>query len=484
MGENLEVGVKIGLEVHVQLNTLSTKLFCGCRADSSGLEPNTNTCPVCLGLPGSLPVLNSKAVDYALMVATALGCVVNRRFNFIRKNYFYPDMTKNFQISQYEKGGGVPVAASGRLTFWHQSQEKSVRIRRIQIEEDPARLEHPFGVGSSAYVLVDYNRAGVGLLEIVTEPDMSSPSEARAFVTALRSILEHLGVCDTSKEAAMRADANISVAGGERVEVKNVSSYREIERALEYEKSRQLNLVRNRGVVERETRHWLEGKGVTVSSRSKEHDQDYRYVPEPDIPLVVVDEQRLVEVVGSMPELPAARAKRFTEQYGLGAYDANVLVLDKALADYFEEAVSLYPKPKVVSNWIQAELLRQLNERGVDVSQLKMRPRHLAQMLGMIDSGEISGKIGKKVVMEVSETGEEPAQVVRRLGLGRISDEAEIAAVAREAFRENPEAVEDARVDAEAVNYLIGQVMKKTRGRADPEVTNRVVRSMLANVGG
>jgi len=354
------------------------------------------------------------------MVAHALNCKIFRRFNFVRKNYFYPDMTKNFQISQYDKAGGVPVATDGWLSLSVEGTEK-VRIRRIQIEEDPGRLEHPTGLGSSRYVLVDYNRAGVGLLEIVTEPDMSSPRDARTLIQRLRSILEHLGVCDTAKEGAIRADANISVDNGNRVEVKNITSYKEIEKALEYEIARQTKILDEGGVIARETRHWVETKGVSITSRSKEMEQDYRYFPEPDIPPFDLAEGKIEEVLANIPELPDQRIKRFVETYGLTNYDASVLVLDKALADFFEATVKLYNKPKVVSNWIQVELMRQLNERKVDITNLLIKPEYLAEMLEMMESGEISGKIGKKVVMEMASTGSSPRQIVEKLGLKKIA---------------------------------------------------------------
>jgi aspartyl-tRNA(Asn)/glutamyl-tRNA(Gln) amidotransferase subunit B len=471
--------VMIGLEVHVQLNRLKTKLFCGCRAEYQGLSPNTNVCPVCLGLPGSLPVVNGAAVTHAVMVAKALNCTISRHFNFVRKNYFYPDMTKNFQISQYDKAGGTPIGYSGWLVLGLNGDQKKLRIRRIQIEEDPGRLEHPEGIGTSKYVLVDYNRAGVGLLEIVTEPDMCSAEEARAFIQKLRSILEHLGVCDTGREGAIRADANVSVDGGNRVEVKNISSYREVAKAIDFEVLRQTKIVEAGGTVVRETRHWNEAKGMTISSRQKEEEQDYRYFPEPDIPPVSLDEKFLEQVFAGMPELPDARAKRFVEQYGLSQYDASVLVLDKRLADYFEDTIRLYRKPKVVANWIQSEILRYLNERKIEIDQLKVTPRHLADMLSMVDAGDISGKIGKRILLEMVDTGDTPQVVVERLGLTRIADADKIRAVAQEVFNENPKAVRDAQTDQDAVNFLVGQIMRKTRGRADPEVANRVVKQLL-----
>jgi len=473
---------KIGLEVHVQLNRLKTKLFCSCSTNYQGLPPNSNVCPVCLGLPGSLPVLNREAVRHALMVAKALNCSINTRFNFVRKNYFYPDMTKNFQISQYDKAGGIPIAMNGRMVVDVDGKTVEIRIRRIQIEEDPGRLEHPFGLGSSPYVLVDYNRAGMGLLEIVTEPDMKTSKEARAFINKLRSVLEHLDVCDTSLEGAMRADANISVNGGNRVEVKNISSYKEVEKAIDYEILRQTKILEEGGVVQRETRHWLEAKGVSVPSRAKEEEQDYRYFPEPDIPPVVLSQDFLNEVFSNMPELPDARVKRFVENYSLSKYDASVLVMEKSLADFFEETLKFYPKPKIVANWVIVEVLRQLNERKAQLKELPLRPVHLAELLKLMEDGTLSSKLAKRVLVEVCETAEPPSQIVKRLGLTRIADEQVIREIAKEVFKENPKAVEDAKKDAEAVNYLIGQVMKKTKGKADPVLTNKVVRELLSDL--
>ncbi len=414
------------------------------------------------------------------MVSLALRASPSTRFNFVRKNYFYPDMPKNFQISQYDKAGGVPISTGGEMELITDAQKPlRVKLTRIQIEEDPGRLFHPSGLGSSKYTLVDYNRAGVGLLEIVTQPDLSSPREARVLITKLRSILEHLGVCNTSLEGAMRVDANISMDGNNRVEIKNISSYKDVERALEYEAVRQSQLIALGKPIERETRHWLEEKGTTSSSRAKEEEQDYRYFPEPDIPAVELTEDYIKDIQDSLPELPDSRASRFCRDYGLTPYDAGVLVLDKALADYFEETVRLYPKPRMVSNWIQTELLRQLNEKKQEISELRFGPKELAEMLSMIDRGEISGKTGKKVVMEMALTGEGPKSIVERLGLARLGDESAIRALAQRVFEENPNAVKDALKNPEAVNFLVGQIMKKISGRADPEITNRVVRGLL-----
>lgn len=473
------VDLVIGLEIHVQLNTLNTKLFCSCSTKYHALPPNSNTCPVCLGLPGSLPVLNGKAIRYAVMTALALNCKINRQFNFVRKNYFYPDMTKNFQISQYERAGGRPIAYDGFITIGDASNR--VRIRRIQIEEDPGRLEHPTGLGTSSYVLVDYNRSGMGLLEIVTEPDLSSPKEARELVMKMRSILEHLGVCDTGKEGAMRADANISIAGGNRVEIKNITSYREIERALEYEASRQIEIVKAGGSVDRETRHWSEQKAITISSRSKEEEQDYRYFPEPDIPSFMIPETLLEDIKHLMPELPDARVSRFVTEYGLSKYDANVLVMEKVLADFFEDVAKLSGKPRLAASWISVELQRLLNEKKARLEQLRITSAHLARLLTLIDSGSLTGKLAKRVLANMVETGKDPDTISQELGLVRIADEHVLDSVVNEVFTENPQAVEDARSNPEALNFLIGQVMKKTKGKADPAITNLLVRKRLSD---
>ncbi|MCJ7632450.1 Asp-tRNA(Asn)/Glu-tRNA(Gln) amidotransferase subunit GatB, partial [Candidatus Bathyarchaeota archaeon] len=390
--------VIIGLEIHCQLTSLKSKLFCNCSADYRGKEPNSLVCPVCLGLPGSLPVPNRRAIELAVMVAIALKSKLSNRSLFYRKNYYYPDMPKNFQISQYDKSGGIPIAVGGSISFSVDDEKRNATIIRIQIEEDPAKLVYPSSIDDSTFTLVDYNRAGVTLLEIVTEPILRTPNEARAFLQKLRSILEHLGVSDGNLEGAMRCDANISLAGGKRVEVKNISSFKDVERALEYEIPRQRNLVaRGRGVV-METRHWDEMKRVTVSLRSKEEEQDYRYFPEPDLVSIVLSERLINEIRDSIPELPDARRDRFIVKYGLPAYDAEVLTSDKKLADFYEKCVELGCDPKKVSNWLMTDFLRWLREEDLDISDARVTPIKLVEMISLIDDGTISGKIGKSVL--------------------------------------------------------------------------------------
>ncbi|RLE50479.1 MAG: Asp-tRNA(Asn)/Glu-tRNA(Gln) amidotransferase GatCAB subunit B [Candidatus Methanomethylicota archaeon] len=474
--------VTIGLEVHCQLTSLKTKLFCSCPADYRGKPPNTHVCPVCLGLPGSLPVLNRKAVEYAVMAALALNCKLNRRCILVRKNYFYVDMAKNFQISMYEKAGGSPIGVDGYITINVDGQKKRIGIYRIQLEEDPARLVHMGPIDLSPYTLVDYNRSGIALLEIVTKPELHSPREARLFLQKLRSILEHLGIFDGSLEGSMRCDANISIQGGGRVEIKNISSFKEVERALNFEISRQTELVKKGLSVERETRHWDEARRITITLRAKEEEYDYRYFPEPDLLPVDLTDEFIESVKAKMPELPDARAERFIKQYGLPEYDAAVLTGDKALADFFEACVKNYPDAKKVSNWIMGDLLGVLHELDMDLNESKITPDLLVEMLKLIDQGVISGKIGKYLLPRMVKEGKRPSEIVAESGLTRLADRASLEELVEKVFRENPKAVKDALMDEKAIHFLIGQVMKATRGRADPQITNELVRSKLAEL--
>lgn len=479
---DVEESVKIGLEVHVQLTSLKTKLFCGCSAEYRGKEPNTLVCPVCLGLPGSLPVLNKKAVEYAIMAALALNCKISERVIFFRKNYFYPDLPKNFQITQYDKAGGVPLAVDGYLYIEDQGRAKKIRIRRVQLEEDPGRLVHVGPIDQSPYTLVDYNRSGIALLEIVTEPDMASPREARLFLQKLRNILEHLGVFDGSLEGSMRCDANISLTGGTRVEVKNITSFKEVERALSFEIVRQKGLIEKGVAVKRETRHWDEARRVTISLRTKEEEQDYRYFPEPDLVPVVITREMIEEIRSKMPEVPDERAKRFMRMYGLPKYDAEVLTSSKHLADFFEECIKLYNKPKEISNWMMSDLLRYLYENNLELHESKITPKMLVDMILLIDEGIISGKIAKKILPIMITSGGDPKRIVEEEGLIKISDENVLRGLVDKVFAENPKAVKDALVDEKAAHYLIGQLMKLTRGKADPALANKIVREKLEEI--
>ena len=479
---SLDLKVKIGLEVHCQLTSLKSKLFCGCSSNYRGKPPNTCVCPVCLGLPGAMPVVNRKAVEMALLIALALNCKIAKTTFFARKNYFYPDLPKNFQISQYDLEGGEPLASNGYVTFTVNKTRKTVRIRRIHLEEDPGKLVHPGGIGVSSYTLVDYNRSGIALVEIVTEPDFESPVKARSFLQKLRSILEHLGVFDGSLEGAMRCDANVSVEGGGRIEIKNISSFKDVERALSYEIIRQKDLIKKGVKFGMETRHWDETKRVTVTLRTKEEEQDYRYFVEPDLCPIVIGDELIEKLKKEMPELPDARKERFIREYGLPEYDAEVLVGERALADFFEECVKIYGKPKPIANWLMGDFLQCLHSLDVSVSQCKVKPEHLADMLMLIDKGDISIKIAKKVLWEMMKTGKTASVVVEEKGWRRITDEKFLLEVIGKVFQENSKAVKDALVDGKAIHYLVGKVMEITKGMADPELTNKLIRERLAEL--
>ena len=473
--------VKIGLEVHCQLTNLKTKLFCGCPSNYRGDPPNTHLCPVCLGIPGALPVLNAKAVEDAVMIALALNSEISRRTTFFRKNYYYPDMAKNFQISQYDKAGGIPIALGGTVKI-EADHDRKIRIRRIQLEEDPAKLVHPGTIETSPYTLVDYNRSGIALTEIVTEPDLSSPGEARIFLKKMRSILEHLGVSDGELEGAMRCDANISLAGGGRVEVKNISSFKEVERALRFEIMRQASRIEKGVRVEMETRHWDEARRITISLRTKETEQEYRYFPEPDLVPLIISEDYIEKCRKQMPELPDARANRFVKQYGLPLYDAKVLIAEKALADFFEQCAKAYHDPKKISNWMMGDLLRRLHEKDIDIHESKITPEHLVKMVKLIDDGVISGKIAKKVIRMIVETGKTPEEIVEEEGLIRITSEKLLEKMVAEVFERHQKAVRDALKDEKAAHFLVGELMRATDGKADPQLTNRIVKRKLKEI--
>lgn len=474
--------VKIGLEVHCQLTSLKTKLFCSCSSDYRGKEPNSNVCVICLGHPGTLPKPNRKAIEFAIMAGIALKSTINSKVLFYRKNYFYVDMSKNFQISMYETKGSPPLCSGGYLDISTEGKIKRIRIRRIQLEEDPAKLVHIGPIDLSPYTLVDYNRAGIALLEIVTEPDISTAKEARLFLQKLRSVLEHIGVFDGSLEGAMRCDVNVSIMGGERVEIKNISSFKEVERAISYELSRQFSLISKGEKIARETRHWDEIRKVTISLREKEEEHDYRYFPEPDIVPIVITRELVESVKARMPELPDERAERFVRDYGIPRYDAYVLTSNKAIADFFEECVKQYGEAKVVSNWIINDLMGILNNRDLEIYESKITPRALVEMLKMIKEGTISGKIGKIILPEIVETGKMPSQIVKEKGMERICDEELIDRIVEEVFMENRKAVMDALKNEEAINFLVGQVMKKTKGRGDPKIVNEIIRAKLNKI--
>lgn len=475
--------VKIGLECHVQLTKLKTKLFCGCSADYRDREPNTCVCPVCLGLPGSLPVPNERAVEMALMIAQALGCEVPENSSFFRKNYAYVDLPKNYQISMYEApDGSKTIARNGHLDLNTDGGRKRISIWRIQLEEDPARNVFKGSITTSPETLVDYNRSGVALCEIVTAPDISSPKEARLFAQKLRNMVEHLGVTDGSLQGSMRFDSNISIAGGNSVEVKNISSFKAIEKALSFEISRQRSLQKRGASIKRETRHYDEVRKITVSLRSKETVEDYRYFRDPDLMPIRVEETMIESARDLMPELPDARSLRFQRDYRLPQYDADVLTASKKLADFFEECVETYNDPKRVSNWLMTELLGYLNEKGLEIDELEIEPPQIADLMRLIDEKRISGKMAKGVMRTMLDTGRGPLDIVEEKDLRRIGDRSELDVLVEEVFGENPEAVQDALAEDKAKNYLVGQVMKKTKGTADPEITNKLISRRLKDL--
>ncbi|AHC51078.1 glutamyl-tRNA amidotransferase subunit B [Sulfolobus acidocaldarius SUSAZ] len=469
--------VKIGLEVHVHLTSLKTKLFCSCPTEYVGKDPNTITCPVCLGLPGAIPVLNENAVRAAIMVALAINAEIADRVVMVRKHYFYPDMAKNYQISQYDGPGSIAISKGGFIKL---RDNKTVRIRRINIEEDPAKIVYPTGsMLTSRYTLLDYNRSGFPLLEIVTEPDMSDPREAREFLEKLRSILQHLGISNPDLEGAMRADANISIEGGERVEIKNIGSPKEVEEALKYEIARQKALVAQGMKVNRETRHWDNAKKVTVLTRSKELEEDYRYFPDPDLPPYTISFDMIEKIRKELPELPDIRIQRLVKEYGITEYDANVLVIDKSLADLFEETAKNYKNYKKLVNILINDYLRWLNDKNLKPSQSKATTKHLIELLTLLDNGTITIKIAKEILPQIVIEGKMPSEIIKQNSLIAIKDEDYLVNVIKEVLYEEKDAVEKAKRDPKVINYLVGKVMKKTSKRADPYIVNELIKKEL-----
>lgn len=470
--------VKIGLEIHVQLTALKTKLFCSTPADYRGREPNTHVCPVCLGLPGTLPVLNRKAVEYAVAVALALNCEINDKLVFVRKHYFYPDLPKNYQISQYDGVGFASIAKNGYVRIYVDGKSKIIRIRRINIEEDPGKIQYIGSIETSPYSLIDYNRSGIALLEIVTEPDMENPKEAKAFLDKLMAILEYLGITDTSLEGAFRVDANVSIAGGSRVEIKNIGSIKEVEKALTYEIIRQKKIVELGGEIRRDTRHWDSSKGVTIPMRSKEHEEDYRYFPDPDLPPLILTKEFVELVAEKVPELPDERIERFMKQYDLDEYRASVLVLIKWLADFFEETAKMYNNYKKLADLLITDFLRWIKEFELDPRNLKVQPTHIVKLLQYLDKGVISIKMVKELLPKIIKEGVDVEKIVQE-GYTKIDEETLIENIVREVMKENPKAVTDALENPKALNFIVGMVMKKTRGRADPSKTVEIIRKLL-----
>jgi aspartyl-tRNA(Asn)/glutamyl-tRNA(Gln) amidotransferase subunit B len=472
----------IGLEVHVQLLT-NSKIFCGC-STRFGDAPNSNTCPVCLGLPGTLPVLNKRVVEMATRASLALHCEVHEHSRFARKNYFYPDLPKGYQISQYE----LPLATGGWIEVEHDSAKKRIGITRLHLEEDAAKNLHEGFPESSTKAYIDYNRCGTPLCEIVSEPDMRAPEEAYAYLTTLRQILLYTGVSDCNmEEGSLRCDANVSVRlrgsreFGTKVEVKNLNSFRFLQKALEYEIERHIGVLESGWRISQETRLWNQSANRTDSMRSKEKAHDYRYFPEPDLLPVHVSAAWREEIRGTLPELPAAKQQRFVREYGITEYDAEVLTGSQALADYFEGVAKSGGSAKSAANWMQTELLRRLNDSGKEIEASPVSPSSLAELLKLVESGRITGAVGKKVFATMFESGRGAGEIVSAEGLTQISDTSAIEQAARDVIAKNPENVAKFKSGNEGVfKFFVGQVMKATRGQANPQAVNDILRALLS----
>ncbi len=472
---------RIGLEIHCQLTGVGTKLFCSCKCDYRGKEPNSNVCPTCSGLPGTLPLLNRKAVEFAGMISLALGCRTPEEIAFYRKNYFYPDLPKNFQLTQYNAYGVTSIGVDGRLSY---GDSKSAGIRRVQLEEDPGRLVYETGsMETSSYALVDYNRAGVPLVEVVTEPDFDDPKDVRLFLDKIASIIEHLGVCDTKLEGSVRCDANVSVGGGSRVEIKNVSSFADVEKALRYEITRQRTMTSRDMQVRSETRHWDDARKLTKESRTKEEEQDYRYFPDPDVPTVVLGGDFVALTRASMPELPDARKERFVTRFGLSGHVAQVLIDNKELADFFESALKTYESPIEIANWIVTDLMGFIDERQKEERSLllgiKVGPEHIAELARMVDRGMINRSTAKQILGQIVQSGEMPSQAAKKMRASIIDDENELLKVIDSVFKSEEAAVTDAKRNPNAANFLLGKVMQATKGLADPKAALELLQKRL-----
>jgi aspartyl-tRNA(Asn)/glutamyl-tRNA(Gln) amidotransferase subunit B len=482
----MEYDVVIGMEVHAQLST-SSKMFCGCSAHIVDRAPNTAVCPVCLGMPGVLPTINRRALEYSLQVALALQCEVREgKVWFDRKNYFYPDLPKSYQISQHSS----VLGRNGCLVIDVGGKPKEIGISDVHLEEDTARLYHHDG-GEERYTLVDFNRSGVPLIEIVTKPDMRSPEEAKAYVRELRRLLRYMNVSTGDLEAgSFRCEANISLrpkgskALGNRVEIKNMNTFQAVEHALRSEVERQAAILDSGGTVVQQTVGWRDESGKTEVQRIKEEAHDYRYFPEPDLPPFEVTAAWIEDLRSRLSELPHTKFERFMTEYGLPAYDAELLTEDPALSEYFEECVAEFAQPKTVSNWLTGELFRLLNVSGTDVGTLKVRPAQLAELLTLLDSGKINISTAKSVFEEMFESGRSAGAIFSESDLAQISDTDELTAIIDQVLKENPEAVSDyVAGKTQASRFLVGQVMKATRGKANPQVVNGLLAQRLETMG-
>lgn len=470
--------IVMGLEVHAELST-ATKIFCNCTTEFGG-DVNTHCCPICTGMPGTLPVLNKKVVEYAIKAGLATNCEIAEYSKEDRKNYFYPDLPKAYQISQYD----LPLCKKGHLDIEVEGQQKTIGITRIHIEEDAGKLLHDEWGGDS---LVDCNRCGVPLIEIVSEPDMRSAEEARTYVEKLKAILEYCEVSDCKmQEGSLRCDINVSVRPvgqkefGTRTEIKNVNSFRSIVRAIEFESKRQIEEIEKGGVIVQETRRWDDSKGVTYSMRSKEEAQDYRYFPDPDLVPIVISREWVEEIRKTIPELPDTLKKRYIEKYGLPQYDAGLITSSKFLAKFFEQAVENSDNPKAISNWIMGDMMRIMREKEMDLDQIPFPGEYISKLVTLIDKGTISGTIAKKVFEEMFDEGKNPETIVKEKGLIQISDEGQILETVKKILLENPQSISDYKAGKDkAFGFLVGQCMKEAKGKANPQIINKLLKEEL-----
>ena len=464
---------KIGLEIHCQLTNLKSKLFCSCKANYRGFEINENICPVCMGLPGSLPRLNQDAVKKATLIAMALNCTTPEKIAFFRKNYFYPDLPKNFQITQLNIYGDTSVGGSGSIMV----DDKKINITRIQLEEDPGRLIYEGSSSKNQITLVDYNRAGTPLVEIVTEPDFESPKQVRLFLNILSDLLENLGVSDPGLEGAMRADANVSIEGGKKVEVKNIGSFHDLEKAVHFEITRQNSLhSRDIGIVQ-ETRHWDDKRKITISSRSKEEELDYRYFLEGDIPWITIDSEIQNKLKSEMPESITSKKERYVSKYNIPIQVADVLSSDKFYSDLFDESHD-ESNAKEIANIITTDLMGLVDTREKR-EESKITSVHLKDLADSIQSGKISRNSAKNALYEIVKTGKNLSEIISELDLGNVSDESELSKIIDEIIIAEPQAVEQAKSNPQTINFLVGKVMQKTKGKADPKLTLDLLKKQL-----
>ena len=456
---------KIGLEIHCQLTKLESKLFCSCKANYRENEPNTNVCPICMGLPGTLPRLNQKAIEKATLIAMALNCSTPEKIAFFRKNYFYPDLPKNFQITQLNIYGDTSVGGTGSIMVG----DKKIRITRIQLEEDPGRLIYEGSSSKNQITLVDYNRAGTPLVEIVTEPDFENPKEVREFLNILSDLLENLDVSDPSLDGAMRADANVSIEGGNKVEIKNINSFHDLEKAVHFEITRQQSLFAREISIAQETRHWDDKRKITISSRSKEEDLDYRYFLEGDIPWIKIGKDIQEKLKLEMPESISSKKERYVTKYGISNQVADVLSSDKFYSNLFDKSHT-DKNAKEIANIITTDLMG-LVDTTAKRENSKLQPSHLSDLADAIQSGKLTRTSAKNALYEIVKTGKELSQIISELDLGNVSDQDELLKIVKQVISEEPQAVEQARSNPQTINFLVGKVMQKTKGKADPQLT-------------